>query len=80
MKFFEDDYYLNSLCLEGLWLHDFDIIKHDEEIVVEMCSRCKMRQQFKTNGSNRHYLSYHVKQSLQPYQNRFYKHYPNALI
>jgi hypothetical protein len=75
MKFYDDDMYLNSLCLEGLWLHDFHIVRAYEDVVVELCTHCKMRRQFKNNGSNIEYMSYHVKQSLQPYQNRFYKEY-----
>ena len=73
-----DDYYLNSLCSEGLWLHDFHIVKSYEDCVVESCSRCKMRVVFKRNGSNKLYGSYHMRSMLQPYQSRFHKEYPQT--
>lgn len=78
-KFYKHPYYLNSLCTGGKWLHDFEIVKVYETCVVERCNHCKKRIQFKTNGSNRKYMSYHVKQSLQPRNKRFYSEYPHLL-
>lgn len=71
-----DDLYQNSLCSEGLWLHDYKIVKTYEHGVIESCIRCKDRKYFSNNGSNKRYLSYHIKQSLQPYMRRFKKEYP----
>lgn len=76
---YEHDYYLNSLCSEGLWLHDYQIVKTYEDCVVERCEKCKNRQIFKIKGSNKRYLSYHIRPSLQPRQKRFSKEYPNII-
>ena len=73
-----DDFFLNSLCCEGLWLHNYMIVKTYNDCVVEECIRCKDRQVFKNNGTNKHYGSYHMRSMLQPYQNRFHKEYPQA--
>lgn len=77
MKFYDDDIYLNSLCMEGTFLHNYEIVKTYDHGVIEKCSKCKDRKYFSNNGSNKRYLSYHVRQSLQPYQHFFYKEYPN---
>lgn len=76
---YADDYYFNSLCLEGKYLHDYEIRKTFNDCVLEVCTRCKDRKQFKLNGSNRYYLSYHIKQTLQPKDKRFYTEYPHLI-
>lgn len=77
---YTDDYYMNSLCSSGLWLHDYQIVRVYEDCVIEQCTRCKDRQIFKNNGSNRRYLSYHIKQTLQPHMKRFRKEYSHIEI
>lgn len=78
MKFFSDDYYQNSLCSEGLWLHDYRIIKTYDHGVIERCEKCKDRKYFRIKESNRNYLSYHIRSGLRPEQKRFSKEYSNG--
>lgn len=74
---YEDEYYMNSKCLEGVWLHDYQIVKTYEQGVIEVCEHCKDRQYFPNNVSNRRYLAYHLKSSIQPGRKYFKKIYPN---
>jgi len=74
---YEHDYYLNSLCLESVWLHNYEIVKSYNHGVIERCSHCKDRKYFSNRVSNRRYMAYHVKQMLQPYMKRFSKEFPN---
>ena len=74
---YEDDYYQNSLCLEGLWLHDYYIVKEYQNGSLERCRKCRDSKFFKNNGSNKYYLSYHIRSCLRPDQKRFKKEYKN---
>lgn len=65
----KDDYWQNSLCLEELYLHDFQILEVHKEGIVEICSRCHLKEFFKDD--NRTYLASHIKQVLQPNNIRY---------
>ncbi len=75
-----DDFYQNSLCPEGLWLHKYMILEQFPEGVLEVCERCGDRKLFSRNVPNEVYLSYHLRSGLQRYHTRFTKEFPNALI
>lgn len=64
--------YQNSECLPG-WLHDFEPVATFKNGQIEICLKCKMRKFFKDD--NKTYLSYHIRQALQPGHNRFSKEY-----
>ncbi len=68
-----DDYWQNSLCLESRYLHDFVISEVFQEGVVEICARCHTKKFFR--DENREYLSYHIKQVLQPNHPRYTHEY-----
>lgn len=66
---YENDYWQNSLCLEGRYLHDYLITEVLKDGVIEICDKCHKKQFFK--DENRSYLASHIKQVLQPNQSRF---------
>ncbi len=68
----------NSLCLEGLYYHDFRIAEVIELGVVEICTKCHQREFFYHKTSNHEYLSYHLRQALSPAHNRFQKEYAST--
>lgn len=70
------DLWQKSICAGGL-LHHFEIARNFEEGVTEICSHCKLRKFFKYKEPNRHYLSFHLKQALQPFQARFNREHKN---
>lgn len=76
---YEHSYYLNSLCGDGIYLHDYQIVKTYDHGVIERCSKCKDRKYFSNKGSSRRYLSYHIKSALQPHQHYFNRSYPNFI-
>lgn len=63
--------WLNSLCLGGLWLHDYQITEQLENGVIEVCSRCRDRKYFPNNINNYTYLSYHLRSVIRPNNVRF---------
>jgi hypothetical protein len=65
----------NSECKIKGWMHDFRIIKTYPDGVLERCTRCKEKHYFKNNVSNTHYLSYHLRATLQPWDKRYKKEY-----
>ncbi len=68
--------YQNSNCLNG-YLHDYRQVKPFPKGVLERCSRCKDQQFFPYNVANHVYLSYHLRQALQPNDPLFKREYPN---
>lgn len=66
---------MNSECLIPGYLHDYRITKQLPGGVIEHCRRCRDKKYFRNNTPNRIYLSFHLRQSLQPWQPRFKKEY-----
>lgn len=64
-----------SKCQNG-YLHSWKITRNFSEGVEEVCEVCKRKKFFKKNVSNREYLSYHLRQALQPNHKLFYHEYP----
>lgn len=71
----KDDLWLESLCSEGLWLHKYMTRQVVTEGVIEVCDRCGQIQAFSTNIPNYTYLAFHLRQALQPEDQRFNKEY-----
>lgn len=69
----EHEQYQNSLCLEGLYLHEYEMIETLPNGMLEICRKCKDKRFFKDN--NKEYLSYHLRSLLQPNHPRFSKEY-----
>lgn len=65
----------NSKCRIPGYFHDFRIILNFPEGSLEGCVRCKKRVFFKNNVTNSHYLSYHIRSTLQRDNPRFNKEY-----
>ncbi len=65
----------NSLSCVGGYFHDYQIIQELPIGLVEACKKCKSKKFFPNNIPSNIYLSYHLKQTLQPYHKRFIKHY-----
>ncbi len=63
----------NSKCKKRNWYHNYQISVVYPYGVMEVCEKCRDKQFFKNNTPNRIYLSYHLRQGLQPY-NRQFKH------
>jgi hypothetical protein len=63
--------WLNSKCPSQMWLHDFQILREFPEGLEEYCTRCGMVKLFTHKEPNELYLSYHLRQSLQPFMNNF---------
>jgi hypothetical protein len=59
----------NSECVVGM--HDYQIVKEIKGGLLERCTKCKDQQFFPEKVSNAVYLSYHLKQFLQPNSKRF---------
>ncbi len=70
-----DALYQNSLCV-GSWLHNYRISKEYRTCVKEVCEKCKDVQYFRVNIPDKKYLSYHIRESLQPDRKVFYHEYP----
>ncbi len=69
-------HYQNSLCVNG-YLHDFVIIEDDSQGTREVCRRCKKDVFWKPNTPNHIYLSFHIRQALQPSDTLFSREYPD---
>lgn len=69
-----DPLYQNSLCAGG-WLHNYKIARDYTHTVKEICEKCKDVQYFKSKTPNRVYLSYHIRESLQPNRKIFNHEY-----
>ena len=67
--------WLNSLCCNGLWLHDYEITDRLENGVVEVCGRCRNRKFFNNNITNFEYLSHHLRQAIQKNNIRYKREY-----
>ena len=69
--------YQNSEC-KGKYLHNFQIISQNPKGSFERCERCGMKQFFSTATPNHIYISYHIRQALQPTDSRFEREYPHS--
>ncbi len=69
----------NSVCGNGYY-HDFRIALTISGRTVEICTRCRTMVAFRTDTPNHVYLSYHLRQALQPYQAQFSREYPSFNI
>ncbi len=70
---YENDYWQNSLCCEGLYLHDFQIIEVLKDGVIEICNRCHQKEFFKDDDKT--YLASHIRQVIQPNHIRYNHEY-----
>lgn len=70
------NHYQNSECQNG-YLHDFRIVRQLKGGLLERCQKCKLQKFFPSNVPNHIYLSFHLRQALQPYDQRFKREYPN---
>jgi len=70
------NHYQNSKCVNG-YLHDFRIQRQLASGVLEVCTRCRKAKYFPNNVPNHIYLSYHIRQALQPSDPLFAREYPN---
>jgi|GEM_PF-6161971 len=55
-----------SKCKNGMWLHDWLILRQTPEGLEEYCYRCGMTKLFTHKEDNAHYLSYHLRMMLSP--------------
>lgn len=73
---YESPLYQNSVC-KGGWLHRYIIKRSYKNAVEEICAICKDRKIFSQDTPNRIYLSYHLRESLQPSRGLiFQREYP----
>lgn len=74
------NYYQNSQCHRA-WLHDFHPLTNNAEIYVEVCKRCHLKNFFRKDPvgriNNRRYVSFHIKEILQPFNKLFPHEHPN---
>lgn len=74
------DKYQQSSCKVRGWLHDYKILEEIRGGLKERCTRCGDIQFFLAGISNYKYLSFHIKQALQPHMPEFKHEYPNSNV
>lgn len=74
------NYYQNSKCHRS-WLHKFRILFNDERGYAEVCERCHVKLFFRKDPrgkiNNRRYVSFHIREILQPFNKLFKKEHPH---
>lgn len=71
-------HYQNSVCKKKLpFLHDYRPLYKKDGGLVEKCTLCGDKQFFPEKIPNAMYLSYHIKQALQPSDRIFKYNWPN---
>ena len=74
---YKNDYWQNSLCLDELYLHDFQIIEVTKDGTIEICSKCHEKRFFK--DENKSYLASHIRSIIQPTDVRYsHEHAPTT--
>lgn len=64
-----------SKCKNGLWLHDWLILRQLPTGLEEYCYKCLKTRFFPNNCPNEEYLSYHIRMALQPNLIEYYVEY-----
>ena len=68
------------MCQEDFGLlHDYKILYPHKNGLVEKCKICGDKQFFPENVPNDVYLSYHLRQAIQPFDKLFKVNYPNYI-
>lgn len=69
--------FVNSRCRNN-WLHRFRIVIQTQRGIVERCEICGIKVRFRIidgKTDNKRYLSYHMRQALNPAHRYFEKEY-----
>jgi hypothetical protein len=56
-----------SKCGNGLWLHDWLILRQWPDGLEEYCYKCGKTEFFRNNTPNDIYLNSHLRMALKPY-------------